>query len=203
LAVLPLIALVAYRSRNPGEFSLAMTDRDGILRCATEMLAGIGLCRLCTTHRLTQRRAEALFWGGLVLLGVAMFGSFVEVLCLPAFMLLIAACFYSVPSASKLFAGRLVHFLGEISFSIYLVHWFLLELSARFLWDSGISGEEAFLLLIAPIVLVLPLAALLYFKLEAWGQATGRTLVAYLRRRDAECAVASTPGFRSTTPRPS
>ena len=68
------------------------------------------------------RRAEILLAAGIALLAFAVCEPANQLLAPFAFLALVAGCALHCPSADWIFENRLCDFLGDISFSIYLVH---------------------------------------------------------------------------------
>lgn len=101
--------------------------RFGLLRAVTEFTMGTIVCALWRRWRATPLRAAGLAGGlvaGAVLLGLATAAP--ETLVVPTFLagLLLALALTAGRPGNPL-ASRPIHYLGEISYSTYLVHFLL------------------------------------------------------------------------------
>lgn len=181
LGALLLLAVVCFASHQVG---LDHVQRLGLLRCLLEFPAGMLLCRLWQLCALSRRQSEGFFIAGLTLLIAALLGRSLDILALPGFALLLLSCVGGSRSAQALFGNRVAHFLGEISFSIYLVHWLFLELALRAA-EVIAPGSLAARFALLPLVplLTLPIAYLTWRRIEIPGQAVGRVWIADLRAR--------------------
>lgn len=154
------------------------TQGIGIIRCLLEFPAGMLLCRMVQLKPLSQRGATWCLAGGAALLALALLHESLDMLALPAFSLLILSCASNEPLPAAIFGNAPVHFLGEISFSIYLVHALLLEIGARIanVYAPGSIPARLSILAIA-VVAVLPIAYLTWRFIEVKGQAFGRIFI--------------------------
>jgi peptidoglycan/LPS O-acetylase OafA/YrhL len=59
-------------------------------------------------------------------------------LAVPAFAITVYALAWDAPPLARVFGNRAAVYLGEISYSVYLVHWFVLQ-HANALGLSGLS----------------------------------------------------------------
>ena len=94
----------------------------GLPRCLFQFAAGIFLWRVLTFIDVSHRISSLFMGSGLVILVVALIAPSLQLFAPLAFSLIIIACACANPLANWLFANRAVLFLGEISFSIYLMH---------------------------------------------------------------------------------
>ena len=195
-----LIWAICARTSVP---TLLITDRTAILRCAVEMLIGAATCHYLAQSDIIKKHGLLTFGAGAILLGAAMAGSFAEFIALPGFALLVTSCYTQVSPAKLVFSNKAVYFLGQISFPLYLVHWLLLEIFEALARSAGGTPSGFRLALLSVCALVVPVSWVLNRCVEVKGQAAGRTLVAYLRRRDVDRAAASIPSPRPGTPRSS
>jgi peptidoglycan/LPS O-acetylase OafA/YrhL len=129
IAILLLVALLL--STVMGWNGAYILDRDiprfGLLRAATEFTMGTILCALWRRWRprpgLTAVLAGALI-GGAVVLGLA--AGAPETLAVPLFLAgLLLVIALSADRPGNPLAARPIHYLGEISYSTYLVHFLL------------------------------------------------------------------------------
>lgn len=171
-AGLAALSLICGLSKEPG---LNHTQLLGNLRCSFELPAGMLLCRMRDLRPEIDQAASAMFAAGVVLFGVAMLSLSLDVLALPAFALLILSASNGSAVGGKAFGGRVPHFLGEISFSIYMLHVLLLELTVtatRSWTDQGAVIASLGLALSATLLL----AWASWRLIEVPAQARGRLL---------------------------
>ena len=160
-------------SHQPG---LDHTRKLGLLRCLFEFPAGMLICRTEQLRPLTRQIANRLFVIGAALLIPALASTRLEVLALPAFSLVIASCAAEAGIAERIFGSRPAFFLGEISFSIYLVHFLLMKLAIR-VADVVDPGDTTMLvaLLVGVAMLVIPIAWITWRWIEIPAVRWGRT----------------------------
>lgn len=151
----------------------------GLERCLCEFAIGVAMARLHQIGWTGARLGNALLLAGLVVLLPPMVQERFDLLAIVAFSLLVLSAGSASPWAQALLGNRGAHFLGEISFSIYVLHWPLLELVFRFA-----AGPTSLIVALAVLpVAVIPLAWTTWRWVEVPGQALGRRLVARLRAR--------------------
>jgi peptidoglycan/LPS O-acetylase OafA/YrhL len=159
--------------------TLDHAERLGSIRCLCEFSAGVMLCRMYQTSPVTKRVGTASFWIGLSSLAVAVAFRSVEMVAVLGFSCLIfSSAVMSVPS-QNLFGNRVVHFLGEISYSIYLMHLTLINLGlalARSAWCQQIGGFLPPGIVAVCTVGVIPLSWITWRLIELPGQRQGRCL---------------------------
>jgi peptidoglycan/LPS O-acetylase OafA/YrhL len=131
LAIAALLLLALLLSAVMGWNGASILDRDiprfGLLRAATEFTMGTILCALwqrwCSKPRVASALAAALVAGAL-LLGLA--AGAPETLVVPLFLAgLLLALALTADRPGNPLASRPIHYLGEISYSTYLVHFLL------------------------------------------------------------------------------
>jgi peptidoglycan/LPS O-acetylase OafA/YrhL len=131
LAIAALLLLAALLAGVMDWFGADILDRDiprfGLLRAITEFSMGTIICALWLRWRSRPRPAFALagaLAGGGLLLGLTTEAP--ETLVVPLFLagLLLALALTADRPANPL-ASRPIHYLGEISYSTYLVHFLL------------------------------------------------------------------------------
>lgn len=97
----------------------------GLVRIGGEFLTG------CLMFRAWQAKAGAdRYWGwvGFAALVFAVPASTLHpALAVPAFAVAVYALAWDQAPSRRIFGNRLVVYLGEISYSVYLVHWFVLQ----------------------------------------------------------------------------
>jgi peptidoglycan/LPS O-acetylase OafA/YrhL len=164
-AIAALLLLVVLLSAIMGWNGATILDRDiprfGLLRAATEFTMGTILCALwqrwCSRPRPAAFLAGALVAGALLL---AFTTAAPETLVVPLFLagLLLAIALTADHPLNPL-ASRPVHYLGEISYSTYLVH-FLLYILFKLIFVAdpanvplGLIGLFLLLTLLASVAL--------------------------------------------------
>jgi peptidoglycan/LPS O-acetylase OafA/YrhL len=154
------------------------TEGLGMIRCFLEFPAGMLLCRMIQMKPLTRQEAACCLTGGAALLAIAMFNESLDALALPAFSMLILSCASEGKLPAAIFGNVLVHFLGEISFSIYLIHSLFLEIAGRIanVYAPG-SGLARLSILSVAVLAIFPIAYLTWRFIEVKGQALGRTFI--------------------------
>jgi peptidoglycan/LPS O-acetylase OafA/YrhL len=188
-----LVAICAI-SPNPGFDHL---NRIGMIRCLTEFPAGMLLFRIFELKKFGAQAAGPLFLIGMLLMAVAMFSGKLDLLSLPAFCLLILSCAIGSPLVDRVFGNRVCHWLGEISYSIYMIHYLFLETAigvARLYFSHSATAQFA-LPAIAGLA-VLPIAYLTWRYIEVPGQALGRKLIARRTPAPTTGSASATVGFR-------
>ena len=186
---LPFVLLTALVVLRQGTWTLNLIERTGFARCIAGMVAGVALCRLCLLVRPSERQGNVALLVGACMLAAAMFGSVAEFLAPPAFALIIAACYSPSSAAKSIFGNSVAHWLGEISFSVYLLHWLLFEVALRTAGTWGAGSQSALAAaIIVPLLVIIPGAWLFHKEIEVPGQALGRTITARLRARDRAIA---------------
>lgn len=179
-ALLSLIALTLYYHRH-GLSSLNDVNHFGLARCLCEFTIGIALARLHQQGWTGARMGNGLLIAGLILLLPPMIHQQFDFLAIVAFSFLVLSAGSHSAFAHALFGNRVAHFLGEISFSVYVLHWLLLELVLRFVSSTS---HLVFGLAAVPFA-VIPIAWASWRWVEVPGQAIGRIVIGWLGARDA------------------
>jgi peptidoglycan/LPS O-acetylase OafA/YrhL len=191
-AIAALLLLALLLSAVMGWNGATILDRDiprfGLLRAATEFAMGTILCaswkRWRSTPGLTAALAGALIAGAL-LLGVATPAP--ETLVVPLFLAgLLLVIALTAGSPGNPLAARPIYYLGEISYSTYLVH-FLLYIVFKILFVEDPSNVSPALIGVFLLLTFLASAAL-YHGVERPAQ---RALNRLFDRRLARRAVLS------------
>ncbi|WP_372659162.1 acyltransferase family protein [Hydrogenophaga sp.] len=135
----------------------------GVYRCVIEFTMGLVLGYWYIRYRHSSVAISRyamlglLAWG---LLAVAT-GQLADYWVAPlAFSLLIAVFFDGGSLLSKAFGGRIPNYLGEISYSTYLVHYFVKD------WVKFLSPELGVGSFVVYVALVFALSAILYKQVE-------------------------------------
>lgn len=167
------------------DVSLSHIRTLGLLRCLAEFPIGMLTCRIWQMDGGGARLGVPAFYAGCVLLAIALAGSGLDLAAIPAFTLIILGCACQVSVARRLLGNRVVVFLGDISFSIYLLHWLIIELLADAIVKRGLAGAPAAACLVLGFVAVVPLAWLTWRLIEVPAQARGRDVVRAFRERQS------------------
>jgi peptidoglycan/LPS O-acetylase OafA/YrhL len=100
----------------------------GLPRCVLEFLIGVGIARLHLSGSLTTGIATAALAGFAVLCLIYVSFYVADFVVMPAaFALLIIGLAVERSPLAPLFEARLLVYLGTISYSTYLVHYFILD----------------------------------------------------------------------------
>jgi len=150
LKVKKLAAILVYSSALLGllilmKLTYGHLDFLGLLslaRCTLEAILGITIYQLYQSNYSNYFKSSLVFLISLVWLGIVMHYNLNDILSLPAFCLLIvsASLNRSKSSVSSIINSRLIIYLGTISYSIYMVHWFMQELIKLF-WLKTFNSE--------------------------------------------------------------
>ena len=141
----------------------------GVLRCTLEFLVGASLCRIYLAGQMTSRWwPVALFAGFIALVLLYTFAPVPDYLVMPAaFALLILGLALADEGPIPLLNSHLLVFLGTVSYSTYLAHYFILDW-VKFLLiqndDPPLSVGIAF------IAATLAASVVLYFYVEVPGR---------------------------------
>lgn len=169
IVLLPLY-LAAY-GRHPITFDHA--ERLGVVRCLCEFTAGAILCRFADGLQLRRGATDAVLLAGFALLLIALGGPLLDGFAPLGFALVILACALDSPLAARVLGNRPAIFLGEISFSLYLVHQILFQAAVNL--ARGDVAQERILLAVAAVALV-PFAWSTWRWIERPGQMLGRRI---------------------------
>jgi peptidoglycan/LPS O-acetylase OafA/YrhL len=180
-AAIVLVVVLFTAAQRP---SLDESGRFGLARCVLEFAAGVAMCGYCRATCPSERSGTIMLLVGFILLGAAMLPGPAEYLALPAFSLMIVACVSPSRLAEWVFGNRIAHWLGEVSFSIYLLHWLGYELAAKAIRAADTAPLTGLALIAAVPILVVPPGWLAWRCVEIPGQAVGRAFVRRLRERD-------------------
>lgn len=142
-----------------------------LTRVSTEFLCGSGLCRFWALGggKVIARFADAFGWIAIVgyVVGASIDLPDFALIALLATLILCAAA--STRSLAKALTIQPIVWLGEISYSIYMVHFVVLRAVGRLLEHIGFSKQNAALQFTeygAACALVICCAAILYFAIE-------------------------------------
>jgi len=169
-----------------GRDTIAVTGGLAIPRCVLEFTAGYCLSR-ADLGALGERVLDRLFLAGVALVAAAAMWPPVQFAAPFGCALLVAACTGS-RFADAAFANPAVHFLGKLSYSIYLVHALLLVTFEVWVSAAGMRGVgpvQQWLLGTAYLASVLLVSYFTWRFIELPGQSVGRALMQSRRARPA------------------
>ncbi len=183
-----LVAISAFAQTSPGADSIASNDM-----CAALFLAGM-ICASLQAVGVSCPGTEALRSVAAILLvaGTSAFSSIYQIgavaLLAPAFFIIVTGC-----SLFGLLTRRSAIRLGEVSYSIYMLHGLLL--TAVFICEPikvfALSSDPRYwLVIIICAFLLVVLSATAYLMVERPGIALGRSLGRALRSRHAGIVIA-------------
>lgn len=147
----------------------------GLLRMAAEFTAGCLLYRYCTLKGVDARSLPYLLLS-LALLSAALYGPSLISLASVGFALLILAVVGPPNLASRMLSSRALVWLGEISFSLYLCHWPLIQVRNWITPQYQIPNNISLVILIAAIALT---SLLCYIFIEKPARNFGRKFITH------------------------
>jgi peptidoglycan/LPS O-acetylase OafA/YrhL len=147
-----------------------------MLRMACEFGAGCLLCRAVANG--VYRLPTAADIGALALILVATIcGGALTYLILPAFALVVLLAVQESPT-SRILSMAPVVFLGEISYSVYLLHFILIQGSRWYLADWLEAPVRLVIWRIGVLLVCIGISTLTYRWIERPARAWGRTRIA-------------------------
>lgn len=160
IALLFLVPLLFYGWVLGAGHSLHIPYGLSIIRCLAAFVIGLAIClHRDRWARLSDRTSTALqivgLGGALLLMALPVN----DVLVIPCFALLVAASWSDRGWLPAIFKARPLQYLGEISYSLYLMHWWTM-MALLFLWQRTVMklGLPYWTEQIAWILAVPPLA---------------------------------------------
>jgi len=128
------------------------TGKAGLLRIACEFVAG---CLVYQHVRAADGRTAPLTgWIAVVLLGVSVSVPGLYFLATTSFVLLVAAVVSGGSRLGAVLASRPMTLLGDLSFSLYLCHWPLIQVRNWAVDKGYIGATPGFIALVPAIVVV-------------------------------------------------
>lgn len=150
----------------------------GILRILFEFMMGVALCQILRHQHLTAAASRAVLWGSLGAIAACVVLDISDMILVPLFGgLLFALACREIHAPAKGRLTQILVYLGEISYSTYMVHALLVILAQAIAPKLGVASTDALpaLILIAAIYAA---SAMLYHGVElpmrAWIQARAR-----------------------------
>jgi len=150
-----------------GELSQVTTD--GVLRIIPEFLAGYATYRVVTGSRRLPSGNLSTLLGLSGLIVILLLPPVALTLLLPAILLLMIGLYRGGQFVDRVFGNAVVVFLGEISYSIYMTHIFVLIIANQIVRHLTVAptATHACLILLAEVIATLSLGYLGYCLLEA------------------------------------
>lgn len=155
-----------YPSQKVWQPLVALISSPMLLEFAYGIVLYIGYKALPDCSEVVQRRLVVIAlivmaWALIALYSPGFYGHGPIKWGLPALLLLASVLVYErfkgVP------ASALLHFLGDISFSLYLTHVIMIKLIRKYEWDWGLEGGAAF---VWAVVVSLGVASIMYYVVE-------------------------------------
>jgi peptidoglycan/LPS O-acetylase OafA/YrhL len=178
----------------------------GIVRCLAGLLLGIWVYDLSVTTRISVASRRTLDIAGFcmalwIVVALTFAGGTLELAVIPGFVLALLCLHQDRGYAAKFLMTQPLAFLGRISYSVYMLHYFLIValgiVLKRILPISGFSTNDpdlprltmnrwvGDLLLLAMVFLIVWLASHAYRRIEAPWREYGRVWVDRFRSRNA------------------
>jgi peptidoglycan/LPS O-acetylase OafA/YrhL len=138
---LPLTLWGAYSIERAFGGSLDVAGVFGTLRCLLEFWLGISLFRISRLPLAASLlRHDACVIASIAVAILTLHFDVPDTLAILSFAALILAGAQNRGAVSRLLESKPALWLGDISYSVYMTHWFVL-LSVRWLWN-GLRGQE-------------------------------------------------------------
>jgi peptidoglycan/LPS O-acetylase OafA/YrhL len=171
LAVLPADITHVVRVRGPLDMSIG-TNYGPAVRCIVEFTFGLLCWRVSQTAwgKRLQGNGAGFFAALAILFLLAIKGSDIFIVLLMPLLVLSLSADTGVPA--RVMGWRVIHWLGEISYSVYLVHvlTFWLAWRLRHLWGMLPFGHVEALVLLSQALITLIIATLTYQFIEKPGR---------------------------------
>jgi peptidoglycan/LPS O-acetylase OafA/YrhL len=169
LAWLLFLGFVFFLQRG----GLAFATTDGALRIIPEFIGGYSVYRMImqSSVKISGNSSAAIGLAGILIISYLP-AAFV-VFLLPATMMLMIGLHAGGSVVNAVFGNRPAIFLGEISYSIYMIHLIVAVLFDHFAWALRVSPTliHAVLILIIEMLTTIGLAYLMYISIELPGRA--------------------------------
>ncbi len=149
------IAVFAGGSIALGQYNPHLIFRGALVRMALEFTAGCFLYRAAMLGmRIDDRVGTIGVLGGVLCLLLVPQSAF---MALPLFMVMLLLAIHGRSVVMRAFENRVALFLGDVSYSIYLTHWFLLILTTHVVrtvapgLGHGDAWKAVFLIVLIPV----------------------------------------------------
>ncbi len=153
--------------------NLNVTYDLGFLRCLFEFAVGIGVYQLFKGRSGHWLRHDAAFAAVALLVLALLHSRLPDLLLVPAFSLLVLAAAYNEGRAQALLNARPLRWLGDVSYSVYMMQgiwlisfWIALQAASAGDLPLAVTPPVAYLFLIAVVAAVLATAAFTYPHVE-------------------------------------
>jgi peptidoglycan/LPS O-acetylase OafA/YrhL len=152
---------------------LAFATTDGALRIIPEFIGGYSVYRIITQASVKISGDLSAAIGLAAILIISYLPAAAVVLLLPAIMMLMIGLYAGGTAVNAVFGHKVAIFLGEISYSIYMVHLIVAVLFDHFAWALNISATlmHAVLIFIIEMLTTISLSYLMYISIELPGRA--------------------------------
>jgi peptidoglycan/LPS O-acetylase OafA/YrhL len=146
-----------------------------LIRCSSECILGIISYKIYKKGYF-QKWFEQDWLANIVLISILVtmhFGNILLTLIFPLFCLLVLCWGLNKGIVGKFLSSKPIVFLGTISYSLYLVHWFIQEL-VKFIWqakfhrvfDTGLNFYQSSAIVALGLGISILVAVLTYFWIE-------------------------------------
>jgi peptidoglycan/LPS O-acetylase OafA/YrhL len=137
--------------------------RAGVVRTVCEFAAGCLLYRVYDAGITVNRKAALV---GMALISIGLSSPALAIVAVFGFPITILLAARPGNPVSTVLASPIMLFLGEISYSIYLLHWIMLQASDRIETTFEVHGVLALLWFFAFVALLLSLSTATYYFIE-------------------------------------
>lgn len=166
-------------------FAILATGKDmngslnvGLARCFCEFFAGMCLFKFTTFFKGCEKHGDSLLIVGAILIAITLVSKQFDTIAPFAFVAFVFASWADQKYTSMLLGNGLVDWLGEISFSLYIVHWLFLEVGV---WIGMHAGQPVegwrYYSIITALLAALPAAAFLNAVVEKPSHRIGQRML--------------------------
>jgi peptidoglycan/LPS O-acetylase OafA/YrhL len=152
---------------------LAFATTDGALRIIPEFIGGYAVYRMITQSGVNIRGDLSAAIGIATIVAISFLPAVAVIFLLPGIMALMIGLHTGGSVVDAVFGCRPAVFLGEVSYSIYMIHLIVAVLFDHFAWSFGISATltHAILIFAIEILTTIGLSYLMYISIELPGRA--------------------------------
>jgi peptidoglycan/LPS O-acetylase OafA/YrhL len=166
--LIPLGGMVAHGSQH----TLSHAEGLGFIRCTCEFISGALLSLLYKHKSPPNLPGDIALLLGTIFLSLSLFGGYIELMALPGFSLILMSCATNSGMSKILLGNRVIYTLGEISFSLYMIHRFIFTLAKAM--SFGMGPSVTIFIMLSALLAIFPLAWGAWRFIELPGQAFGR-----------------------------